>query len=417
MKFVHAADIHLDSPLRGLARYEGAPVERVRGATRRALENLVELCLREGAAFLLLAGDLYDGSWKDYSTGLFFAAQMARLRAGGVRVFLVRGNHDAASKITLGLRWPENVRELSVRKPETVVLEDLGVAIHGQGFATKAVTDDLAAVYPSRVDGAFNVGLLHTSVTGREGHESYAPCKVETLVGKGYDYWALGHVHQREVLSELPWIVFPGNLQGRHARETGEKGASLVTLEGARILSVEHRALDVVRWRACTIDVTEAAEAADVVDLVREALERESLACDGRALAARVTLAGATRAHAALRADEERWANEIRMAANDVGEEVWVEKVLVGTRSTLDLDALAKQDDVVGQVVRSLRALRDDRAALEELTSSLADLRAKLPVELREAGLALDDPEAVAATLADVEQLILPRLLAREEDG
>ena len=213
MKFVHAADIHLDSPLKGLSRYEGAPVAEVRGATRRALENLVDLCLAEGAAFLLLAGDLYDGSWKDYSTGLFFASQMSRLRAGGVRVFMIRGNHDAASKITQSLRWPDNVPELSVRRAETVVVEDLGVAIHGQGFATKAVTDDLAAQYPSRVDGAFNIGLLHTSVTGREGHESYAPCKLETLFGKGYDYWALGHVHQREVLCENPWVVFPGNLQ------------------------------------------------------------------------------------------------------------------------------------------------------------------------------------------------------------
>src|SRR4051812_29910913 len=113
MKFVHAADLHLDSPLRGLDRYEGAPVEQLRGATRRALENLVALCLSEKADFLLLAGDLYDGGWKDYRTGLFFAAQMSRLRAADIPVFFVRGNHDAESNITRSLRLPENVRELS----------------------------------------------------------------------------------------------------------------------------------------------------------------------------------------------------------------------------------------------------------------------------------------------------------------
>src|SRR5690242_9452537 len=95
MKFVHAADLHLDSPLRGLSRYEGAPVEAVRGATRRAFQNLIDLCLEEGAAFLLLAGDIYDGDWKDYGTGLFFLHQLARLRAADVEVVLIRGNHDA----------------------------------------------------------------------------------------------------------------------------------------------------------------------------------------------------------------------------------------------------------------------------------------------------------------------------------
>src|SRR3989442_11412313 len=109
MKFVHAADLHVDSPLRGLERYEGAPVDRVRMATRRALENLMQLCLEEEAAFLLLAGDIFDGDWKDYGTGLFFVGQMRRMRAAGIPVYLVRGNHDAASQVTKYLVLPDNV--------------------------------------------------------------------------------------------------------------------------------------------------------------------------------------------------------------------------------------------------------------------------------------------------------------------
>src|SRR5262245_40516490 len=247
----------------------------MRGATRRALVNLVDLCLNEGAAFVLLAGDLYDGNWKDYSTGLCFAAQMSRLREAGIQVYLVRGNHDAQSQITRSLRLPENVRELRVKKPETVVDERLGIAVHGQGFATKAVTDDLASRYPDRVEGFFNVGLLHTCATGREGHESYAPASLETMRSKGYDYWALGHVHTREVLPEAPWIVFPGNLRGRHARETGPKGATLVRVERGRVETAEHRPLDVVRWSADRVDVSDAASPTDVVDLVRAHLETQ----------------------------------------------------------------------------------------------------------------------------------------------
>src|SRR3954468_20138263 len=129
MKFVHAADLHLDSPLSGLSKYEGAPVEQIRGATRRALENLVKLCLHEQAQLLVIAGDLYDGDWRDYSTGLFFNRQMAALRAAGVRVVWIRGNHDAASKLTAHLNLPDNVRELSHKKPDSRIMEDLGLAI------------------------------------------------------------------------------------------------------------------------------------------------------------------------------------------------------------------------------------------------------------------------------------------------
>jgi DNA repair exonuclease SbcCD nuclease subunit len=254
MKFVHAADLHLDSPLRGLQRYEGAPVDRMRGATRRALENLIALCLEEEVRLLLLAGDLFDGNWKDYSTGLFFAKQMSRLRQAGIPVVLIRGNHDAASQITRSLQLPDNVVELATRRPETRVFEELGIAVHGQGFATRAVSEDLALRYPAAVAGLVNVGLLHTCATGREGHDPYAPCAVETLIAKGYDYWALGHVHRREVLAQDPWIVFAGNLQGRHVKEAGAKGATLVTLAGGRITDVVHRPLDVVRWVICDVD-------------------------------------------------------------------------------------------------------------------------------------------------------------------
>ncbi len=197
VKFVHAADLHIDSPLRGLDKYEGAPAARLRAATRHALENLVALCIEEEAAFLLLAGDVFDGGWKDFSTGLFFATQMTRLREAGIPVVIVRGNHDAASSITknLTLRLPDNVHELSSKKAETFELADAGVCVHGQSFAKQATTDDLAARYPDAVRGAFNIGLLHTCLDGREGHDRYAPTSLETMRAKGYDYWALGHVH------------------------------------------------------------------------------------------------------------------------------------------------------------------------------------------------------------------------------
>ncbi len=269
-KFVHAADIHLDSPLHKLDYYEGAPVEDLRQATRRALENLVKLVVSEDVAFVLIAGDLYDGDWRDYNTGLHFISQMGKLREAGIAVFIIAGNHDAASKITKTLRLPDGVKLFPAERPETFCLENIGVALHGQSFATPAVRKNLAALYPSALSGCFNIGILHTCVTGRESHEPYAPCTVQDLQSRGYDYWALGHVHQREVVLETPLSVFPGNIQGRHARETGPKGCMLVSVDDRGLPSADFRSLDVIRWATVELDASGVESAYDVVGSTRQ---------------------------------------------------------------------------------------------------------------------------------------------------
>jgi DNA repair exonuclease SbcCD nuclease subunit len=253
-RFIHAADPHLDSPLRGLEAHEGAPVETLRGATRKAFENLVNLAIDEAVNFVVIAGDLYDGDWKDYSTGLFFRGQMVKLQAKGIPVYLIAGNHDAASVISKKLTLPENVHVFSTRTAETMEVPGLAAVIHGRGFPHRAVPENLAVDYPAAVPGKFNLGLLHTSLTGRPDHDTYAPCSEQDLRNKGYAYWALGHIHQPEVISEDPWIVFAGNCQGRHARETGPRGCRLVTVKDSlEVASAEWRDLDVVRWQSVEV--------------------------------------------------------------------------------------------------------------------------------------------------------------------
>jgi len=251
--FIHAADIHLDSPMRGLSRYEGAPAEQLRSATRAALKNLVTLAKSVGAKFVVISGDLYDGSWRDMRTGQFAIRQFAELARAGIRVFVVYGNHDAESKITKGLTPPEGVYIFGSKKCETVAIPELGVAIHGQSFKVARTVDNLASSYCPPTPSMLNVALLHTALEGGHTHADYAPCTLAQLAASGHDYWALGHVHDFGIKREHPFVVYPGNLQGRSVRETGPKGAVVVHVEDGRIARAEHHALDEVRWRCCQV--------------------------------------------------------------------------------------------------------------------------------------------------------------------
>jgi len=230
VKFIHAADLHLDSPLRGLSAYSDAPAEQLRTATRDAFVKLVDVALDEAVDFMVIAGDIYDGDWKDFNTGLFFIRQMGRLRQAGIPIYLLYGNHDAESDMTRGLTLPDNVHVFSSRKAETFAIESLKVAIHGRSFKQKATTENMVPNYPEPVPGWLNIGVLHTALEGNSEHATYAPCTVSELEAKGYQYWALGHVHERSILPEhrqpgQTVIAFPGNLQGRHIREQGARGA------------------------------------------------------------------------------------------------------------------------------------------------------------------------------------------------
>jgi DNA repair protein SbcD/Mre11 len=407
-KFIHAADIHLDSPLLGLERYEGAPVEEIRGATRKALENLVRLAIEEAVDFVLIAGDLYDGDWRDAGTGLYFVKQMARLREAKIPVYLVAGNHDAQNKMTRELRFPENVTVFSSRKPGTFPVKGLNVFIHGQSYATADVRDNLAGDYPKPVRDAFNIGLLHTCGTDAQVPEPYAPCTLAQLTGKGYQYWALGHVHTAQALSEDPPVVFPGNVQGRHIRETGPRGCLLVSVDERHRITRQFRALDVLRWNLCEIDATGARDSEEVIDRFARRLPGLMSENAGFPLAIRVRISGATSAHRKLTAGRAAVREKLQSVGVDLGNgSVWIEKLLIDTQPE---GKAAIPEGPVAELKDYLDELRNSGESADALLEELAALREFLPVDLREAC----EPVDRLGLLNDVEALLMERLLGAE---
>jgi DNA repair exonuclease SbcCD nuclease subunit len=400
MKFIHAADIHLDSPLAGLRARGDLPGDVIAHATRRAFSAMVDLALEEDVAFVVIAGDLYDGDWKDFSTGLFFAREMRRLARP---CFLSRGNHDAASVITSRLTLPDNVRAFSSRTCETFRLPDLGVALHGHSFPNRAVPEDLSAGYAAPVPGMVNIGVLHTSGDDPGEHAVYAPCSAAGLALKGYDYWALGHIHRRQVLSERPWIVFPGNLQGRHPKETGPKGCTIVTIEDRTIVSAEHRPVDVLRWAALTVDATGLDEAG-LIAATGEAVRTALAEAADRPVLARLTLTGS-----AVLPDPDQLAAECRAAAIAAGGALWIETVKNRTRPI----AMAGEGSLA--VLReAFFAGLDDPGIVDRLRSEFETLRQKLPAPAR-GDLVLPSDETAMRDLTEEAWQLAADAIARAE--
>lgn len=387
MRFIHAADIHLDSPLTGLSAYPDAPAQALRSATRDAFSNLINEAIELQVDFLVIAGDLYDGGWKDHNTGIFFCREMGRLKKAGIHAYVKFGNHDAESEMTRKLILPDNVHTFESRKAHTFVIEELKVALHGRSFKDAATTENLAQSYPDPLPGMFNIGVLHTALGVQSTHANYAPCTIDELYAKGYQYWALGHVHEYQLWQGRSTIVFPGNLQGRHIRETGPRGAVLVTADETGVQKVERLFVDVLRWHSVSVDAAGCSSMAEVVHCINRELEAlvesspPSMPC-----AVRITITGKTAAHGELFGMEAQLRAEVLATAAALGaERLWIEKVKTCTTAAEEPDSIRARGDALADLHALFEEAQTDPEFLASLKGDLMALVSKAPLELQNA--------------------------------
>jgi DNA repair protein SbcD/Mre11 len=409
--FLHAADLHLGSPFVGLTLRDEEVAQRFAKASRDAFSDLVTRAIDANVAFVVIAGDIYDGDWKDTSIGLFFNRELARLDRAGIRVFILKGNHDAESVITKTISLPDNVYQFPTRTAATTRIEELKVALHGRSFPERAVTENYVLDYPSPISGWFNIGVLHTSCDGRTGHEPYAPCTVPQLKSLGYQYWALGHVHEYEELAWDPWIVFPGNIQGRSVRECGPKGAVLVDVEDTEVTGVRRLIVDRARWATLTVDLSDVVEEAVAVRKIEEHIRPIAAEAGDRLLALRVSLRNAGGLYRAVKGDQQRVSDEIQAAAHRCAEDAWLESVHFETSKDKE-DALRSTIALAGLDLDSaLATLQSDPELRASAESIIAEIAEKIP-----RGVYADD-DTLGGTLDvflnDARALVLGRISDR----
>jgi len=366
-RFVHAADLHLDTPFAGLSRLGAAVPALLRDASLQAFENLVAMTLEAGANALVLAGDIYDGPDRGLRAQLRFHAGLQRLSDNGVQVIMVHGNHDPVGEGWSAIReWPAGVTVMPTETVDAVPVHAGGrevARVHGISYAKRETRENLARRFPTSTDTPFAIGVLHCNAGGNAEHANYSPCELADLRAADIDYWALGHIHRYQTLAEgAPWVVYPGVLQGRSPKpsEQGAKGAVVVDVADDRVQRVEFRPLDVVRFTAIEVDIAGIADIAALQQRLEAEADRAVDAADGRQLILRATLTGRGAVHGMLRAGE-RAVDDLLAALQEGGDDrVWWDRLIDRTAPPVDPDAIRRRGDFAAELLQRANALAAD---------------------------------------------------------
>jgi len=371
LRFIHTADLHLDSPFRGLAETSPSLRDTLQSATLGALDRVVDHTIKSKADFLIIAGDLYDSKDRSLRALVSFRKQMERLAERHVPVFIVHGNHDPLNGWGSGFQLPPNVITFGGNTDtEPVIRRGREVAhITGVSYTRERVTDNLSSTFKVSDTAAYSIAVLHANVGHQSGHADYAPATVGDLAAAGFNYWALGHVHARSVLAQEPaMIVYPGNTQGRNVRETGARGCFQVDVDTQGRATLEFVETCVARWVHVEISIRECSTMDQLIDCMLDKGREVDAAFEGPTVV-RCTLRGNGPLHRDLQRDE--MAEELRDLLQTV---VTAETVRIATGPELDFESLCRTETMVSDFLKLADHALEDPVLRERLTDSLMPL-------------------------------------------
>jgi len=414
-RFVHAADLHLDSPFTGLLAAAPPNVhQKLLAATFDAYDSIIDLCLNEHVDALLVAGDVYDGADRSLKAQLRFVEGLKRLDAAGIRSFVCHGNHDPLDGWQAKLRFPDSCHQFGPTV-EAVPLDPNApskATIMGVSYPKREVLENLALGFSGVPRQGFSIGLLHCNVGSNRQHAPYSPCTVADLARTGIDYWALGHVHTRQIVNERgPVVVYPGNPQGRHPVETGERGVYLVDVDADREVRLSFRDVSAVRWAQVAVAIDQMSSEQELLDAVDSALAR-AFEAGGRDVVCRLAISGRGPLYAATRKTDFSATLQARINDDWAGGSPfgWCERVEIATKPAFDREEQRQAGDFVGDLLRLVDDIRADPAQLallrEELTALYGHRLAKKYLSDE-----LPDEAEMSALLADAETRALEPLI------
>lgn len=415
-RFVHAADLHLDSPFKGLSEVAPSLQSIMREATFRAVQAIVDLCLKREVNFLVIAGDIYDAADRSLRGLVRLRQQFECLAERAIPVFLCHGNHDPLSGWGARFGWPDTVHVFGAGGVESKPVLQKGwelARVYGISYDQERVEANLAKDFHRENSAPWAIGLLHTNVGNNPNHLNYAPCEVKDLLNAKMDYWALGHVHTRTILNpEHPVVLYPGNPQGRHRREPGARGCYLVEVSETGQIQYEFVPVDVVRWHEEPVHIEGLRDMEELLSQCDDRIHELKRVNSGRALIVRWRLEGRSPLHreftkpgrvedivATLR---DKWGTGTAF--------VWTDSLIDGTSRDVDLEALRQEENLLGDFLRL--AGNPDEELLQESRKEL-----NLLFDDPRAHRYLDSPDddQIRRWLHQAEQMGVDRLLANDD--
>lgn len=380
IRFVHAADLHLDSPFVGIRSVAPTNVAgTLYEATFAAYDNIIKLCIDKKVDALLVAGDVFDSADKSLRAQLKFVNGLKRLDEAGIRSFICHGNHDPLNGWEAGLDYPQECTRFGSDFQAVPVFEDepKRAVVHGVSYPKRDVYENLVARLTGVDPKTFSIGLLHTNVGNRPGHDLYAPCSLDNLVHSDINYWALGHVHKREVLSEQsPTIVYPGNPQGRNPIESGARGVYLVEVDYDGSVNLDFKPVDIVRWEERIVDISGMETLQNLLTELDLVVEDSLAKADGRSVVLRITLVGRGGLHNDLRSHD-----SLEDAFEDLNREwanrspfVWCERIENDSAPPFNRQKRILGSDFLSEVLKTTDRTKKDHDSLALMRDSLDDL-------------------------------------------
>lgn len=380
IRFIHCADLHIDSPFRGLSEVDADVGGLLRDAAYASYEAIIELAISQDVDAVIIAGDVYDGAERGLRAQFRFADGLKRLAEKGIAAFVAHGNHDPLDGWSASLSLPATVTVFGGERPERAVLVRDGkeiASVYGISFPTQAVYENLAAQF-KRQDQLPSIAVLHCNVGGDTGHEPYAPATLKDLTAADMDYWALGHVHRFDIMKEShPTVVYPGNAQARHIRETGARGCCMVTMTPAGDCKVAFHATDRVRFDGCEIDVSGCETLDAIVALMEEAARYVAAGMDGRDAVLRLELTGRTDLQAELSRDDTlpTLTERVRECLAAASPGIWIEQIRVSTQGNYDIEMLRQETSFAAEVIAGYDdLLKNDESIPADITNAMEEL-------------------------------------------
>jgi exonuclease SbcD len=371
LRFVHAADLHLDSPFRGIGDASVSLKEQLQAATLGALRRIIDHTIESQSDFLVVAGDIYDSKDRNLRALVSFRREMERLAERNIPVYLVHGNHDPLNGWGSGFQLPPNVMTFGGRTDtEPFIRRGREAAqITGVSYVRERVTDNLASSFKPAEGSPYSIAVLHANVGHQSGHAEYAPATVGELASAGFNYWALGHVHTRSVLASEPaTIVYPGNTQGRNSRETGPRGCYQVDVDSFGRAHLEFVDTSVARWIHIEVPIATLSAMDQLVDAMLEKARIEAASFEGPTVA-RCTIRGNGPLHRDLQRDEMNLE-----LAEILGSVVVAESVRIASGPELDLETLVKTETMVSDFLKLAERALEDPEMRQRMSDWIAPL-------------------------------------------